>query len=304
MLIVDIFKKYCKSEFTKDGYTLSFIDNSALSELSEEQANRLKREKIRLVVNNFVLYELVKGLDKESKGYSSLCKKKLQIMEYLDIPGCLFLPYHENIEEMELSYVSDVSNKTDNACDRLPIFQTSPYSKLELTVKEYSYKEYLKNLMLQDEGNIKEIIEEGLNNIVKSGNQLKAIYKILCNRCEPKITTFINQEILCTRLKQGNNSIDEKRVTYVANLFSSEGEQFYNQAPYYYLSTLMLIDRCKNSEQVQNKDKNDLMDEMHFISSISYCDYFLSLDQKHIKIIDNFFKQTPEFVPKKSARKL
>jgi predicted nucleic acid-binding protein len=86
MLIVDMFKKYCKSEFTKDGYTLSFIDTSALCELNEEQAQGLKRDNIKLVVNNFVLHELVKGLNKKEKDYGTFFKKKLQIMEYLDIP--------------------------------------------------------------------------------------------------------------------------------------------------------------------------------------------------------------------------
>jgi hypothetical protein len=286
----DPFEKYCKNELTKDNYQLLFFDTSVLLELDIETTEILQKHKIRPVVNDFVFSEIIKGLDKGHKNFEKFKIKKLDIAKYLDSLGCLFMLSHKEIETMELKSACDQLNER-HAHDFLQVFRKTPFhGKYEglndILHKELNYQLHLKRVIKEQENKqyITKAINNGLNENTEAVNQLKEYYKALCKVCKKKTFKLQNEIFIKKRLKE--ESIDSTKISSLIKIFDKDIFKFHHFAPHYSVSNYVSWKRWISENKV--KCANDIMDEMHFISALSYCDAYVSLDKKHLTSVKVF----------------
>ena len=298
----DPFEKYCKNELTKDNYQLLFFDTSALLKLDIETTESLQNHKISPVVNGFVLSEIIKGLDKEHEDFEKHKIKKLEIAKYLDSLGCLFMLSHKEIETMELKSACDQLNDR-HAHDFLQVFRKTPFHGKDVGLEEcYEelkkcrelnyYQVYLKRKIEKEQENkqhIKKAIEDGLNENTEAVDQLTEYYKVLCEVCKEKTFKFQNKVFIKERLKE--ESIDSTKISSLIKIFDKDIFKFHNFAPYYSISNYVSWKRWISEYKV--KHANDIMDDMHFISALSYCDAYVSYDNRHREYVEALL-ETPE----------
>jgi hypothetical protein len=200
---------------------------------------------------------------------------------------------HEEIETMELKSACDQLNDR-HAHDFLQVFRKTPfhgkYEGLE-ECRELNYQEYLKRKIEKEQENkqyIKKAIEDGLNENTEAVDQSTEYYKVLCEVCKEKTFKFQNESIIKKRLKE--ESIDSTKISSLIKIFDKEDIfKFHNFAPHYSVSNYVSWKRWISENKV--KEKNDIMDDMHFISALSYCDAYVSLDKDHLKSVEVFTKR-------------
>ena len=289
------FEKYCKNELTKDNYQLLFFDTSVLLELDTKTTEILQKHKIRPVVNEFVFGEIIKGLDKGHKNFEKFKIKKLDIAKYLDSLGCLFMLSRKEIEAMELKSACDQLNER-HAHDFLQVFRKTPFhAKYEglndILHEELNYQLHLKRLIKEQENkqHIKKAIENGLNKNTEAVNQSKEYYKVLCECCSKNIFKLQNKVFIKERLKE--ESIDSTKISSLIKIFDKDIFKFHNFAPHYSISNYVSWKRWVSEYKV--KHANDIMDDMHFISALSYCDAYVSDDNHHREYVESLL-EAPE----------
>jgi hypothetical protein len=331
---INPYQRFTKNQLNQKGYKLAFIDNNFLSFLTELVRNdpkvikmiceAFKQLQIRPVLNSFVFYEFMKGLDPFANNFNSLCINKRKVAQLLDELGAIWIQDFLNVLAFELLHVYE--NKKEEArdfyhiysfcplgimtnrkpftekgtasypCDEIMHFCYGPYSddlkKLVNPVENWhAYFEHsLKNLTDFSIDNILKKWVQDDEKAYKIKEKIKDAKEIIYKK---RIQKYI-EPLMGDRFAANHERYIFKKAEEIYESVNLDFSKpcLLSYAPLYSISSYFYWDTLEGWDVRKKQDKKlrDIFDRLHIQVALSYCDYFITDDgpitQKANKIIN------------------
>lgn len=275
-MLLNPYKLYTKNELNKQGYKLALIDNNILNEIHKNIENYIWKEntleyfiknKIRPVLCDFIIYEFIKGLETlnpESIEFNDLKAKKKLVSQFLDELNTVWIYNQQEILAFEFFNIHN--NTIESAHYSYKIFCDSP-----ITIIKNMELRHCPFYNSKDSPPVSSFVEY-YEHLLKDLHELPTYThsKLITELSEiDRITAIIRHYV-----PQHDVSNISKNIEDALKNFSFES----GKAPMFFIQK----DFPHKYEEARDYSEsiNHTLDRWHLYTSLSYCDYFITTDEK------------------------